>query len=95
MRTPVSESRSPRKNSWILQSVIRQINHSQSQVEVCEAVIKDRLYLFTDSSHDDDNIQTDHSRDLSIVPANCQFPTLNFACPFEGARRVSAALFDA
>ena len=38
-----------------------QIHHSQSHVEVCEAVIKDRLYLFTVSSHDDNNIQSDHS----------------------------------
>ena len=38
-----------------------QIHHFQSHVEVCEAVIKDRLYLFTDSSHDGHNIQSDHS----------------------------------
>ena len=71
MRTPVSESRSPRKtDGFHNQQVIRQIHHSHSQVKVCEAVIKDRLHLFTDSSHDDDNIQIDHSRDLSLVIVN-------------------------
>ena len=54
-------------NGFYNQQVIRQIHHSQSQVDVFEAVIKDRLYLFTDSLHDDDNIQIDHSRDLSFV----------------------------
>ena len=85
------------------QQVIRQIHHSQSQVEVCEAVIKDRLYLFTDSSHDDDNIQMDHSRDLSFVivdrSSQLSISHVELRLPFwaEGsfARTVSAALFDA
>ena len=46
-------------------SVRTRINlHPESIVaftaEVCEAVIKDRLYLFTVSSHDDNSIQSDH-----------------------------------
>ena len=83
------------------QQVIRQNHHSQSQVEVCEAVIKDRLYLFTDSLHDDDNIQVDHSRDLSLVivdrSSQLSIFHVELRLPFwaEGARTVSAALFDA
>ena len=65
-----------------------QIHHSQSHVEVFEAVIKDRLYLFTRSfplfqrtSLDQFEFQPDVHLSSSIVSAKCQYPTLNFACP--------------
>ena len=54
-----------RTNGFYIRHVMCQIHRSQTRVDVCEAVLKDRLYLFTASSHDDNNIQSDHSFSLS------------------------------
>ena len=96
-----SSSLGKRTHGFYNQQVIRQILHSQSQVEVSEAVIEDRLYLFLDLSPDDDEIQIDHSYNLSLVICDCcsqlSISSLVFVCPLElkisFVRTVSATLF--
>ena len=58
-----------------------QIHHSQSNVEVCEAVIKDRLYLFTISSRDDKTFRVIIPSFPKNITRSVRVPTQMFICP--------------